>query len=337
MAKQHYHMFRYLLMATDPVHIGAGGYRLGRVDQTIAREPGTNLPKIPGTSLSGAARSYAAMQYQRLRCAGQGQLDKGDDGQDKPNTDHCGEVSCPICYTFGYTKGKEEDAKKSRAGTVNIFDAQILAFPVHSMAGPVWVTTGERLGNAGIDLATDSAIAGATTVALSWEWGKPHLNLGWILLDSEDEKLKVADKLGADWQDAKEWKTISGRLVLTDEKLFSQIVNANLEVRTSVSINPETGAAEQGALFTYEAIPRSTLFYADIVEDNYRSEKFPETIKASQNDQHNTGDDLPKKWDRPRDVVEAGLRLIEWLGVGGMGTRGFGRMRTIGDAWEVTR
>ena len=35
----------------EPVHVGAGGYRLGRVDKTICREPGTNLPKIPGTSL----------------------------------------------------------------------------------------------------------------------------------------------------------------------------------------------------------------------------------------------------------------------------------------------
>jgi CRISPR/Cas system CMR subunit Cmr4 (Cas7 group RAMP superfamily) len=41
---------RYLLMTTDPVHIGTGGYRLGRVDNSIVREPGTRIPKIPGTS-----------------------------------------------------------------------------------------------------------------------------------------------------------------------------------------------------------------------------------------------------------------------------------------------
>jgi CRISPR-associated protein Cmr4 len=42
---------RFAFMTLDPVHIGTGGYRLGRVDNTIVREPGTNLPKIPGTSL----------------------------------------------------------------------------------------------------------------------------------------------------------------------------------------------------------------------------------------------------------------------------------------------
>jgi len=56
---------RLVLMTLDPVHIGTGGYRLGRVDLSIAREPGTNLPKIPGTSLAGAARSYAAMCYEK--------------------------------------------------------------------------------------------------------------------------------------------------------------------------------------------------------------------------------------------------------------------------------
>ena len=51
-----YERRRYLFMTTDPVHVGTGGYRLGRVDLSIVREPGTRVPKIPGTSLRGAAR-----------------------------------------------------------------------------------------------------------------------------------------------------------------------------------------------------------------------------------------------------------------------------------------
>ena len=43
-------------LALDPIHVGTGGMRLGRVDLSIVREPGTNIPKIPGTSLAGAAR-----------------------------------------------------------------------------------------------------------------------------------------------------------------------------------------------------------------------------------------------------------------------------------------
>ena len=47
---------RYVLMCLDPLHVGTGGTRLGRVDMDIVREPGTRLPKIPGTSLGGAIR-----------------------------------------------------------------------------------------------------------------------------------------------------------------------------------------------------------------------------------------------------------------------------------------
>ena len=74
----------YYALALHPIHVGTGGYRLGRVDNSIVREPGTNLPKLPGTSLSWACRAYAAMvpgRYSRQEngrsnsCAGQGQED----------------------------------------------------------------------------------------------------------------------------------------------------------------------------------------------------------------------------------------------------------------------
>jgi len=60
-------VLRYYALALDPIHVGTGGMRLGRVDLSIVREPGTNIPKIPGTSLAGAARAYAAMQKNRYR------------------------------------------------------------------------------------------------------------------------------------------------------------------------------------------------------------------------------------------------------------------------------
>jgi CRISPR-associated protein Cmr4 len=80
---QEYHGF---LMTLDPVHIGTGSYRLGRVDLPILREPATNLPKIPGTSLNGMARAYAALVVHgtRRQCAGQG-------------NDHCGSKDCAVC------------------------------------------------------------------------------------------------------------------------------------------------------------------------------------------------------------------------------------------------
>jgi len=67
-------------MALDPIHIGTGGYHIGRVDNVIAREPATNLPKIPGSSIAGTARTYTTYQKVEendsdsdigINCAGQ--------------------------------------------------------------------------------------------------------------------------------------------------------------------------------------------------------------------------------------------------------------------------
>jgi CRISPR-associated protein Cmr4 len=295
---------RYLFMTLDPVHIGTGGYRLGRVDNSIVREPGTKIPKIPGTSLHGAARSYAAQLYETPEAAGQ--------NHDKVT----GNIADnPVCYTFGYIKNSD-----MYSGVVNIFDAHVLLFPVHSMVGPVWVSTIERLKDAGFtDLPDDWDEI--STAVLTWDKPDKRLNLGWLMVNVADRTAEV--KAPQNWQNDDRWKAIK-KIVLVKDGLFSQIVNSNLEVRTSVAINPETGAAEEGALFTYEAIPRATFLTAEVVLDDYRH-AFPNTTKT-----------LPggDSWNHSLDVVKTGFRMIEWLGVGGMGTRGFGRMAIVGNPWE---
>jgi CRISPR-associated protein Cmr4 len=57
---------------------------------------------------------------------------------------------------------------------------------------------------------------------------------------------------------------IKERLVVVHDNIFPAIVNSNLETRTSVSIDFETGAAAEGRLFTYEATPRGTLFRGQV-------------------------------------------------------------------------
>ena len=48
--------------STDPIYIGTGGYTIGRVDNTIVRDPTTKIPKIPGSSLAGTWRYYVALK-----------------------------------------------------------------------------------------------------------------------------------------------------------------------------------------------------------------------------------------------------------------------------------
>jgi CRISPR-associated protein Cmr4 len=314
-----YERQRYLLMATDPVHVGTGGYRLGRVDNSIVREPGTRVPKIPGTSLHGAARSYAAQLYETPEAAGQSQ-----DKVESPDAN-------PVCYTFGYLKKEKKDKpgdeEKTTAysGVVNLFDAHVLLFPVHSMDGPVWVTTLARLREAGFAVSEPPEDWPTGAALLNWA-RQDALNLGWLMVSVGGQ---VSVTAPTKWQGAARWQEAQKKIVVVQDALFSQAVNSNLEVRTSVAIDPERGAAEDGALFTYEALPRTTFLTAEVVLDDYRDgsndRPFPKNTTAKNNP-------LPGgTWSGPLDVAKAGLGMIEWLGVGGMGTRGFGRMAIVAE------
>ena len=317
-AKKWYIHQRNIMMALDPVHIGTGGYRLGRVDNTIVREPGTNLPKIPGTSLAGAARSYASMRYGKPKVAGP---HKGLENKLKKK--------CPIIYTFGTAT----ESGGGQAGKVSFGDARILFFPVSSVAGPVWVSTSDVLEDAGFKV-NDTVATNETVISNlcmgNEKWNNENINLGWLMLKHVDGLSITPPEV---IKDKKEWKAIENRIVIISPKLFPQVVNSNLEVRTSVAINPETGAAEDGALFTYESLPRASWLWCDVIQDDYKKE-FPETEKQFKDENENSGDRLGETWTHPMDVVNAGLKLIEYLGIGGMGTRGFGRMKTVCN-WEV--
>lgn len=287
----------YAGMALDPLHIGAGGYRLGRVDNTIIRDPGTNLPKAPGSSISGVCRNYTVYGLpDEERLAAEACIRHTDDKV----RNNCGD--CVICKTFGYTSGKK---RTSHIGLIKFFDAMIAAFPVATMCGPVWVTTSSILAGLGQTVQAPPPQTLLTNFAIPGE----KLNIGWLYLNAqkEDFSLPLVNAM---------FPEVNQRLVLAPEELFSEIVNSNLEVRTSVAIDFDTGAAKDGALFTYEAMPRGTVLTFDIVVDAHRSRDEQEV-------------DL--LWRR----VESGLRLFGVLGLGGMNTRGFGRMKVAGLNEEV--
>ena len=297
---------RYIIMTMDPLHVGTGGYRLGSVDLSIVREPGTNLPKVPGTSLHGTIRSHAAYLYSKTGCAGPGMSEESQR--------HCGKPGCPLCYTFGFMTGVSSGNK----GVVSIYDARLLLFPVYSMYGPVWVSTMHTCEEFGLHIEGGDNTSAWTTMDLK----RNLINLGWLMVEPKG-------KVSITGLDSPEWESVNNRIIIVPENLFSHIVNSNLEIRTSVSIDPETGAASDKALYTYEALPRSTFLWFDVTEDDYRG-KFPKTERMyDQAKGDNKGELLKKPWNSPLDVVEAGLELAEHLGTGGMDTRGFGRVRTI--------
>ena len=298
----------YYAIAIDPIHVGIGTARLGRVDLPIVRDTATGLPKIPGTSLSGPARMYTAMKTNRYQCAGSGGL-----GGER----HCGKVNpaCPVCVPYGFSKG----TGYSLQGLAQFFDAHILFFPVISMIGTVWVTAPMALE--GVGLEEKFKVENNKFYPLGEQVKNvSKLNFGWLMLPRGDGKGSLDDMKDEGFESIP--TIIKQRAVLVSSKLFPKIVNMNLEIRTSISINPSTGTAEEGALFTYEAIPRGTVFKFDIV---YNSGKYLKVGNEELKTEDNS--DVTPSWVKAQ--VEKGLKLFEILGIGGMNTRGMGRLKVL--------
>ncbi len=308
---------KYLAIAREPVYVGTGGYRIGRVDNTIIRDPSTNLPKIPGTTISGNARYYSWLAYKseemdiNLGCA-KGKKTEGESP--------CG--VCPVCLTYGFASDE-----KAHSGLAYFSDARILFFPVATMMGTVWVTSDEIVrefidaNGTEVNVSREKFLASSTIKDSLPRDNSDNsfLNFGWIMLKLEKEVNTSSWKIKSNGGNSEVgnlndfFNEIENKVCIVSREVFHHIVNSNLETRTSVSINPVTGAAESGALFTYEALPRGTVFIMDVTYENPKNYGNEEGLNIV------------------IKTVEKGFELFSSLGIGGMGTRGFGKIEIKGN------
>jgi len=280
---------KYFGIALDPIHIGAGGYRLGGVDNIIVREPATDVPKIPGTSLAGVIREYATiykMENEKECIDKKTYKEKRDCAEQK------------IKLIFG---------DEIQQGMLRFFDGQIILFPVSSIQGTVWITTKDLIEDwlGGLKDKNGNKLtipkeANDNAYAIKGIDNSKPLNLGWLLLEMKN----VTD--GKDILIPSQLNSFIKKIVIVSDKLFSHLVNDNLEVRTSVRIDPTTGTAEKGKLFTYEAIPRGTIFGFEIVIDTRKSNE--------------------SQIQEIFSLIDETTPYLKLLGLGGLGTRGFGRV-----------
>lgn len=319
----------YAALALEPIHVGTGGIGLGRVDLEVVRDPVTRLPKIPGSSLAGVYRAYVAMHEEDHGTKPSGRTDiyyPKCAGKD----DHCGRRDCPVCTVFGFANDRD---RGGFAGLASFMDGQILLFPVATMHGPKWVTTESILRDAGVNIkrSSDSSKETIKAYRACIDAGKcgekpTRINFGWMYLEVADDQIEM-EKTGLIKDITEKVSLIKDSIYIVPEDIFSHIVNSNLEVRTSVSIEPSTGAAQDKALFSYEAIPRFTVLTWRVIARAPKHFKVKgEDIKAEV---------LPgKPIDDPADVIEEVKKAhdyMEYLGIGGMGTRGMGRVRILND------
>lgn len=88
------------------LHIGAGkdAVEIGGLDQPIIKNPITNAPYIPGSSLKGKMRSLL-----EARRAGESQDTARAVASGKPCD--CGKFGCPICMIFGVSGAVNTDER----------------------------------------------------------------------------------------------------------------------------------------------------------------------------------------------------------------------------------
>ena len=307
----------YMTLALDPIHVGTGEHQLERVDNSIIRDPGTNLPKIPGTTLTGAFRAYTSLYYANKLLRSTAKQEAQNCAED-PSLGPCTKPTCPVCVTYGFAQG--ELGKKGFTSMAQIFDARLLFFPVHSMIGPVWVTSNNSLRelvDANVLSEDELAIKlSSNSNQIQTALKKDKLNLGWFLLPIKESASPITPGAMEKLKNMGISSSILERLILVSDKLFANVVNSNLEIRTSTSIDPVTGSSKEGALFTYEAIPRSTVLWFNIVY------KDPRNFKIDGQEI-----DFDREWIV--ENVKFALKYCEYLGVGGMVTRGMGRIRIL--------
>ncbi len=95
------------------LHIGAGNdaIEIGGMDNPIIRDPLTNLPYIPGSSLKGKMRSLLEWKLEKVQVT-----DKGSDGEPC----RCGKDDCPVCRVYGAAISKSAEEYAPQRGPTRI-------------------------------------------------------------------------------------------------------------------------------------------------------------------------------------------------------------------------
>lgn len=326
----------YLFQCLDPLHMGTGGTRLGRVDNTVARDPVTRLPKAPGSGIHGAVRDCYDLHL----------LVEGKKGasalQRCAGAKNCNDPRCRTCAMFGTSPEPEGNQSQARRGVLAFRDGMLAAVPMASMAGPVWVAPAsfaKKIGTLQGELGDmNDPIVAADNDLKVLERACPgatvrHVNIGSFLFPSPNDCSFTiqSDKSGPKVSfinghlSSDVFEPWAKRLVVCRDEIFPLIAETALEVRTSVAIDPETGAAEDKKLFTLEAVPAGSIFTVNL---DFLGGKFPEEAFGKDENGKPVADQSAAALFA--SVEKYGFPYLAHIGMGGNVTRGFGRVRFIG-------
>jgi CRISPR-associated protein Cmr4 len=235
--------------ARSPLHAGTG-QAAAAVDLPIARDRATGFPLLPGSSIKGALRARAR-------------------------------TALPAQYTRMF--GPETENASDHAGALTISDARLLLMPVRSVAGTfAWVTSPYLLASfareaklVGFDrlwaapsVANERALVAADTLLGVDYDGKKKVVLEEFDLNREDgAAIEVANALAPLVFADAEWQTmLKRRLCIVHDDTMGFLSQHATEIVTRVSIDPTTGTAKAGQLWSEENLPAESVLVSLVEE-----------------------------------------------------------------------
>ncbi len=231
------------LHALSPLHAGTG-QGVGAIDLPIAREKGTEIPIVPGSSLKGVLRDACAALYK-------------DD-------------TCTRIF------GPDTDKAHKHAGAVMLTDLRLVALPVRSLAGVfAWVSSPFLLKR----LARDAQLAGQSNIPstslvvdaeTAWVTGSSALKINASEVILEDAKLTTQVQAD-DWADwladrvfpgDQTWQNeFKARFCIVHDDVMSYLLGVGTEVRARIGLKDDTKTVDtdRGALWYEEALPAESI------------------------------------------------------------------------------
>lgn len=228
------------MFARTPVCVGAGA-SVGAIDLPVMRERHTRIPIIPGSSVKGVLRD----------------LWQGD-------------------------KQKEIFGNEKQSGKLLVGEARVLAFPVRSARGMfAWVTSPlalerfkrdsgrkfERDSGKTFKIPTLKEMECLAPQTICFE-GKRNVVLEEYCFTQTGVLPEDVVAALKDLADDPVWGSLSERLAVISDEMFSYFVENACEIPARICIDDETGVVKSNMLFYQEQVPSETLFYCVLAEQN---------------------------------------------------------------------
>jgi hypothetical protein len=185
----------------------------------------------------------------------------------------------------------------------------------------MWLTSWFRLSRSGL-LAKPARDFGRWAIAEALSEATVSSLLDLLPADGRPASIDVQRIETDRWYGPADVREVYAHTAVVDEYTLSSLVEHSTNSTTSVSIDPQSGRAKEGALFEIEHINRWSLLSFAVTYVNpavrgireFLNTKNPEvpTISATIND--------------VTRVVEGALEKIRFFGIGGKRSRGYGRI-----------